>query len=186
MLFRRSWAAFEPFSLPCPAQMRKKEAALCKKIKFMRGLAFSPLRLRQSRIPGKRKKHRTRWQICNERGNTRIKTKANDRLTAVGSKPGGLLMWDSYTPVGEIAFGKVSRAPPCTRKGHRPLTRINAKLSFCLCWVRVRLSANNRLTVVERKPGGLLRWGSYTPVGGNCLPAIVYGLRPAPARDIVP
>ncbi len=22
-----------------------------------------------------------------------------------------------------IAFGKVSRAPPCTRKGHRPLTR---------------------------------------------------------------
>ena len=58
---------------------------------------------------------------------------ANDRLTAVGSKPGGLLMWGSYTPVGEIAFGKVSRAPPCTRKGHRPLTRISAELSFCLC-----------------------------------------------------
>ena len=37
---------------------------------------------------------------------------------------------------GNCLAAMVMRAPPCTRKGPRSLTRIGAKLSFCLWWGR--------------------------------------------------
>ena len=78
-----------------------------------------------------------------------------------------------------IACGKVSRAPPCTRKGHRPLTRIGAKLTFCLFrfyllgWVGgSRLIPYCRLTAKGRKPDGLLYRVRFSPGGGDCLAAM--------------
>ena len=36
-----------------------------------------------------------------------------------------------------MPLGNSLRAPPCTRKGQRPLTWVGAKLVFCLLWGRI-------------------------------------------------
>ena len=117
-----------------------------------------------------------------------------NRLAARGRKPDGLLYRGSGFALRRglpAAIG--SRAPPCTRKGHRPLTRIGAKLAFCLSrfyllgWVGgSRLIPYCRLTAKGRKPDGLLYEVQIPPVGEDCLAAIGSRAPPAPARDIVP
>ena len=97
---------------------------------------------------------------------------ANDRLTAVKAqavacfcefgfrlaagvacrqwrKPSGLLLWVRFPPDGGGCLSAiVPRAPPCTRKGHCPLTQVGASC-------------------------GLLLWVRFPPCGGDCLSAIV-------------
>ena len=83
-------------------------------------------------------------------GIVRERLSACNRLAAAGCKPFGLLLWVRVSPVGGVPYGKGLRAPPCARKGHRPLTRDGADCalrrdclrqgasrSACFCGVRV-------------------------------------------------
>ena len=101
-VFRRSFAAFEPLSLPCPAQTCQKMRCFLQKIKFVRGLAFSPLRLRQRGIPERKKStgHGGRYATNGEI------THAGEYCTEAttvwwqGRKPFGLLGWVRGAPGG--------------------------------------------------------------------------------------
>ena len=55
---------------------------------------------------------------------------------AVSTQAWRLALSGSGAPFGvDCLAAMVMRAPPCLCKGHCPLTRIGAKLSFCLFWV---------------------------------------------------
>ena len=69
------------------------------------------------------------------------------RPAAVERKPFGLLGWVRSAPGGGIAFGKDSRAPPCTRKGFPPLTRIAQNLRFASCSMGDKNAFGRRQTI---------------------------------------
>ena len=52
-----------------------------------------------------------------------VRIRLSAGLPAAGRKPFGLLLWVQGRLTAGIACGKGLRALPCTRKGHRPLTR---------------------------------------------------------------
>ena len=81
-------------------------------------------------------------------------------------KPFGLLLWGTRAP-SAMPCGNGLRAPPCTRKGHCPLTRMSAKLTFCLLWVQVPPSGGIAWRQ-WRKPSGLLLWGTRAPSAMPC------------------
>ena len=73
-------------------------------------------------------------------------------LTAIKRKPAVCLL-EFGCAFGGVPYGKGLRAPPCTRKGHRPLTRDCASRSACFCGFggrRRRMTACRRLTQAVR------------------------------------
>ena len=160
-VFRRSFAAFEPLSLPCPAQTCQKMRCFLQKIKFVRGLAFSPLRLRQRGIPERKKAPDTAADM-QRTGKLRMQANTVQRQQPSGGKGASrlaCLVWFGVRLAAELPDGKDSRAPPCTRKGFPPLTRIAQNLRFAYVGFSLRPAA------VERKPFGLLGWVRSAPGG---------------------
>ena len=59
------------------------------------------------------------------------------RLLAKERKPFRLACCRFGCAYRRVPCGNSLRAPPCTRKGQRPLTWVGAKLVFCLLWGRI-------------------------------------------------
>ena len=85
---------------------------------------------------------------------------------AAGAKLSFCLWWGSGAPVGgDCLAAIIMRALPCTRKGHRPLTRIGAKLSFCLWWGSGAPVGGVPYGNKKRKTDVLLCGVRFAPVG---------------------
>ncbi len=71
--------------------------------------------------------------VGNSSAGSALHPQGTSSLDPYGRKPSGLLLWVRFPPCGgDCLSAIVLRAPPCTRKGHRPLTQVGASCGLLL------------------------------------------------------
>ena len=149
-VFRRSFAAFEPLSLPCPAQTCQKMRCFLQKNKICARIGIFAPPLAATRNPGKKKKAPDTAADMQRTGKLRMQANTVQRQQPSGGKGASrlaCLVGFGVRLAAGLPDGKDSRAPPCTRKGFPPLTRIAQNLRFASCSMGDKNAFGRRQTI---------------------------------------